>query len=62
MSEKLDIPQNSLLLSETVSTVFNCSIQNRDDLEQLINDNINKYSADEIINFIIQKGISEYVK
>jgi hypothetical protein len=57
MNEKLSI--KTINQNDCVLTTFNCSIENRDKLEELINEYYTVYSSDEIVNALLSFALKE---
>lgn len=57
MNEKLSI--RAIDQNDCVLTTFNCSIENRDKLEELINEYYTVYSSDEIVNALLSFALKE---
>ena len=47
------------MFENTVKTTFNCPIELRDELEQLVNDYTEKYTPDEIMIKLLKKGLED---
>ena len=57
MNKKISI--SAIDQNDCVLTTFNCSIENRDKLEELINEYRTVYSSDEIVNALLSFTIKE---
>ena len=47
------------MVTDSVKTTFNCPIELRDEIEQLVNDYMEKYTPNEIMIKLLKKGLED---